>query len=380
MSNNFKHTRTWRDLLDEIPSIQWQKIAREPKPDTEYLIFKKLNKTLPLHRGNLEFKQILPNNPRQPLERGKVICIAVNSHPKPLELNYSVEGGSADNNVKTTIKLTIDYRVDDAIKLITEFDDALSDIEEYYDEALKTIFDNQAELSSAALKNEILALEVSQFGIFIEKVSVSNALEPESVEEQQSISDKERIAELEMALYTEEQTCLEQKQRIAELENALKAKSEERLEQSVVPNKKEEWLSLKKAKFLLSQKEDALKAQEESLAEKAEHLAKLEKRLQFKQSNHNQSRERSFAPEPPLLNNPEEKEPNTFSPIVVDREVEMHDFEPIDYYEDDNKYEEIKKTSIIKKVIFILMVIISIGAVVFYLPAIVTLIKSLMGY
>ncbi len=342
MSNNFKHTRTWRDLLDEIPSIQWQKIAREPKPDTDYLIFKKLNKTLPLHRNNLVFKEVLPPNPRPPLVRGQLICLAVNSHPKPLELNYSLAGmGSSDDNIKTTIKLIIDYRVDDAIKLITEFDDALSEIEEYYEDALKQIFNNQDEFSS--IKNEIAAIEVSQFGIFVEKVSVSNALEPKSVEEKQSIGEKQRIAELEMALYTEEQNSLKLKQRIAELENAFKIK-------------------------------------EEALTKEAERLAELEKRLQLKQSN--QEKPEKLAPEPelepPWLNNKLPKEePELFTPIAVDREIDSYEFEPIDYSEND-KYDSQIKPSRIKAIIFILMVIIAIGAVVLYFPAIVALIKSLM--
>jgi hypothetical protein len=375
MSNNFKHTRTWRELLDEIPSIQWQKVAREPTPNTDYLIFKKLNKTLPLHRNNLVFKEVLPQNPRPPLEKGKLVCIAVNSHPKPLELNYSLKT-QAQNNTKNSIKIVIDYRVDDAIILITEFDDALSEIEEYYADGLKTLFENQAELSSAALKNEIAALEVSQFGIFVEKVSVSNALEPESVEEEKSKSEQERIAELEMALYTAEQSNFELKQRLDELEAQPKVDT---------VNKKEEWLSLKKAKFLIAKKEEALKAKEEALTKEAERLAELEKRLQLKQSN--QSREQNLAPqpapqpapEPPWLKNkPLKEEPDTFSPIAIDRQVELHEFEPIDYSEDDDEYEEMRKPSKIKTVIFILMVIIAIGVVVFYLPSIVALIKSLL--
>jgi hypothetical protein len=373
MSNNFKHTRTWRELLDEIPSLQWQKIAREPTLNTDYLIFKKLNKTLPLHRDNLAFKEVLPPNPRPPLERGKLVCIAVNSHPKPLELNYSL---NAQNNTKNSIKVVIDYRVDDAIVLITEFDDALSEIEEYYQEALKSFCDKEnTELSSAIIKNEIAALEVSQFGIFVEKVSVSNALEPKSIEEEKSRSEQERIAELEMALYAMEQSNLELKQQITELENKPEVDNVDKV------NKKEEWLSLKKAKFLITKQEEALKIKEESLINEAERLAELEKRLQLKQSNQSRERQENLPttpPEPPWLNNrPPEEEPDTFSPITVSRQVDLHDFEPIDYSEDD-EYEYMRKSSKIKTVIFIFMVIIAIGVVMFYLPAIVALIKSLL--
>ncbi len=384
MSNNFKHTRTWRELLDEIPSIQWQKVAREPSPNTDYLIFKKLNKTLPLHRNNLAFKEVLPPNPRPPLEKGRLVCIAVNSHPKPLVLNYALKT-EADDNTKNLIKVVIDYRVDDAIVLITEFDDALSEIEEYYNEALKTIFENQVEFSSVALKNEIAALDVNQFGIFVEKVSVSNALEPESVEEEKLKSEQERIAELEMALYAEEQRNLELRQRIAELESQAKV---EPVIQDV--DKKDEWLNLKQAKFLIAQKEEALKAKEEVLVKEAERLAELEKRLQLRQSHQSSTppptataeKVQHPAPEPPLLNNklPEE-EPDTFAPIMMDREVDFHDdFEPIDYPEDDEYYDEnMRKPSKIRTVIFILIAILAIGMVVFYLPSIVALFKSLLN-
>lgn len=135
-----------------------------------------------------------------------------------------------------------------------------------------------------------------------------------------------------MALYTMEPSNLDLKQRIAELESALLVEQEKRLKQ-------------------------------------AQRLAELESVAKVDQIN------------PAWLNNkPPAEEPDTFPPIAVDRQVDWQDFEPIDYNEDNAGYEEIRKPSIMKKVIFILMVIITIGVVVLYLPTIIALIKSLINF
>lgn len=427
MSDNLKDTRTWRELLNEIPYIKWRSVARYPEAHTNYLIFDIINKSLPVRRNNLEFKKVLPPDPRLPLDKGKTICIAVNLHPRPLEISFSTR----------SVKLSLDYRIDDALKVITEFDDALGEIEELYQQTVEKFSENKVDtdISEQIFQQKMTNVDVTQFGIVVENVSISDFYRPpksESITDNQPpIVATQRFTELETGfnleqeklqtqdikkLITDKEQVLnakeqeqKQEQRIAEQDKELKAKTQRLAEQEIALKElkaKEQKLQQKAQRLAeqekrlkaeaqrlteqdnaLKTKVQALEAKEQELQQQAQSLAELDTRLKAdkqrlaelepslkaEKQRSDEGKEALNAKEPqiPLLDRQYIVAKKDIVPL--DREVDPHDYPPIweeeDYYDDDELVDDVpppKKGNAILSAIIITVIIVAIGVSLFY--------------
>jgi len=378
-------TLTWRELIQQVPSIKWRHVARTPESHTHYLLFSRLDKTQPLHRDHLAFQEILPANPKPPLDKEKTLCFAVQLNPPPLISACPI---TTANQIHGHIPLQLTYQIDDAVKLIMIADDVLQDWLEDVHQFIQAWATNQldteitiAKLAPALEKNLNDNKEKwRQAGLKIEQIT---PLEPikwgEENEEPVEPEIRQQASSTPSETPPEEPTAEPAFQSsisvITQSDNTSnQTQPAENLNQAATDSFKEQTLALQAQRQALEEKEQALIAQAQELEKKAQALEQREQALQIQEQA---LAENSSQPNEPtteisqtdaVINKKSKKKKKTKAEENSDNQKETdNDFDDYDE-EDDYEYDEPKR-SIIPFIIIILVILLTIGISMFYFPA-----------
>ena len=397
-------TLTWRELIQQIPSIKWSHVTRTPEPHTQYLLFNRLDKTQPLHRNYLAFQEILPADPKPPLDGEKTLCFAVQLNPAPLVTPCRI---ITANQIEGQISLHLAYRVEEPIELIMAADDMLQDWVDYLHQIIQGLAKNQldTEITIAGLEQGLVEIindnnskekQPQEAGLIVEQISL---LEP--IEWHQENTEQKTEEETEVLLnpitreVTKEGPPEQPSQSLpptpTQIANPSTDKEKElnpaptQIDNSSMEQEKdsnevtanslnEQVQNLQAQRQALAEKERALNIQVQELEKKAQALAQREQALKIQEQALQQQQQLTEQTPPDSLNDavvhkkPKKKKKGKLEEYAENQQETDNDSDDYDNYEEGDYEPYQPKRNLTPFIIIILVIILTIGISMFYFP------------